>query len=178
MSTTVDASLQRMERDRQRAEAAFWDYYNLGVGRTIKALYEDYTSDERKQDPTVPSRHKNDLSRWRREYEWDKRIFDLEREALERDAQSYNKVRLARLNKLATYSADAVDTLHRLATNSTGKVPERIQLAAADSILNRIGVSEKTTTAPAESATNAPPPPPAPDAPASEWERYYSTYKN
>jgi HrpA-like RNA helicase len=165
----------RAERDRQRAEAAFLDYIRAKdhyqkPKYTVAALWQFYQEFPER----AVTKHKPDLSRWRKEYDWDKRALEMDRKLRETELKDLEKLRRFRIDHLASYSGDAVETMHEVMVDPN--VNPRVRLAAAELALALIGISPKRSESNDENAVTEPPPPDA-DAPEDEQLRYYASQK-
>jgi hypothetical protein len=176
VSSAIERERQRLERDRARAEAAFLDYIrakeHYGSPKySVANLWRYYMEFP---DRAV-TKHKPDLSRWRKDYDWDHRAFEYERKLREAELKDLEKIRKLRLDRIAAVvSDDAVTTLHELITDEN--VPPRVRYQACELALALIGVAPlKGDPLPADDTTD--PPPPAPDASEEEMQRYYAQKK-
>lgn len=137
---------ERAQRDAERAEVAFWDYYHQGPSRSLAQLLRDYIEQAKENGPaSVPTRHKPKLTEWRRLYQWDERCAELEAKSNQKAQLDYEAVRLARLDDLARLSSLAVHALEDLLKREQTQDP--VRLRAVEAVLNRLGLTEKNANA-------------------------------
>lgn len=168
----------RQERDRQRAEIAFWDFYNMGPQRSLTGLFRHYVAlaKDPKEAERVPSRSKSTLERWRKQYEWDARCAQEDSRRIESERRDFDQLRRHRLEDLIDLSVEAVKTLKTMLTHE--EVPWREKRQAAETILDRVGISPRKATSdtPAKAPQNLPVPTPN-EATEQDWMTYYEQLK-
>jgi len=175
MSAKDERQRLREEQDRQRAEMAFWDFYNLGPQRSLNALFRYYVAEGRAGNTRIPTRNKATLERWRKQYEWDKRAAEEDAKKIESVRRDFDELRRNRLEDLIDLSVQAIDTLREILSNPD--VPWRDKRQAAETILDRVGLTAKRAEAQADEQKNNHLAPPDPNASQDVWATYYEMIK-
>ncbi|CCF85851.1 hypothetical protein [Nitrolancea hollandica] len=155
----------REQRDRLRQERAFEDYWKLGTKRSVEALFRQYVAQAREQGrDTVPTLHKPDLTRWRRDYGWDERVSKRVQQQLDDDRERYEAIRKEALDQLHGLIPQALQALGEILQDRTNNAT---RLRAVDAVLARANLEQS----PQEAAPQAPQLPQRPPENASEEEK-------
>jgi len=156
-----------------RREKAFEDYWALGPNRSIRALLRRYQEIAKTEGlAAVPTLSKEQIYRWAKIDEWDKR-------ALERDRRVYRKAqiqieegRAGAFKVLGDYVGFALKVLEEILT---GQEPAsaQVKLQAAKLVLELAGIKVEPEKEEKKEDLPKLPPPPGPDASLSDFEEYY-----
>lgn len=141
-----------MKRRRRRSESepllrerAFNDFLLLGDRRSINALYEQYKEQAAANGPlTVPTLNRNELYRWAREDEWDRRVAEMTREEIESQRRDYAAVRRKTMDDLADLQPHATSKLHWILTSEDPSITPTHLLRAIELALDRFGITNKS----------------------------------
>ena len=162
-------------RESALAEIAYSDYLNLGPNRTLSALLAFYKRVALEDGPDrAPSRNRAKLTEWRKKYRWDERARQEDEAEVQSARRDLTRVRRQAIEDLADLHPLAIEVYRTLLTSPSVEAKEKRM--AADSVLNRIGVTEKPArdNASAEAIIS----PPAHDASDAELEQWLSIKPN
>lgn len=128
-----------------RREQAFRDFCNLeadGVKPNPNALYYKYRDMNREHPELrgqIPTTNRSTVYEWCNEDRWRERYREMKVQQADVHAKKYDKIRESSYGKLVSFQGDALDALLDLVKHSGDS---KVRLAAAESILDRTGLSK------------------------------------
>lgn len=163
----------RAESLSARRQKAFEDYWALGPNRSIKALLRRYQEIAKEEGPqAVPTLSREQIYRWARKDEWEKRALERDRRVYRRAQVEIEEARAGAFKALGSYVSYALRVLEDILTGEE-KASAQVKLAAARLVLELAGI--KASEGKEEKKEELPnlPPPPGPDASLADFEDYY-----
>lgn len=135
----------RPESEALLRERAYTDFLQMGIRRSVNGLLESYKVRAAEQGPaTVPTLNRSELYRWAREDGWDTRVAEHDSAQLVAQRRSYDQTQRQLLDSLADLSPLAVGKIHWVLTSDDAKITPTHLLRAAELIVDRLGVTNKT----------------------------------
>lgn len=139
---------RRVESKALLRERAFHDFLTMGARRSVNALLESYKKRALEEGPTsVPTLNRTEIYRWAREDEWDERVAEADREEIASERRDYESTRRQRMDDLADLSVHAVEKVRWVLTENSPKITPTHLLRAAELVLDRFGITNKTAAA-------------------------------
>lgn len=138
---------RRAESEPLLRERAYNDFLLLGDRRSVNALYHQYREESLKVGPSnVPTLNRNELYRWAREDEWDRRVSEATMEEIESQRRDYEAVRRKTMDDLADLQPHATSKLQWVLTADDARITPTHILRAVELTLDRFGLTSRSAS--------------------------------
>lgn len=134
--------------DKVKRERAFELYYQsggIGKKRSIEGLWKSWVAEVRDDPsvrPNVPTLNRETIYKWSKEDDWIQRAADRDQGVTEKLRESYEEARERGFNDMNLMIPKAVETL----VDAMDNAAYREKIAAANSLLDRVGLIPLTKT--------------------------------
>jgi hypothetical protein len=117
------------------------DYYNMGPQRSINGLFNQYkTKSKTDGRESVPTLHRPDLTRWRKDHNWDDWCIARTEQELEQDRKVTRQRRERALNQLTLLTDSSIAALKEIISDHSA--PPQVRVKAADLVLAKVIIQE------------------------------------
>lgn len=169
MDEERDLALDPNAAKEARAEVAFKDYLLMAPQRSVGGLLKEYQEKSRTFGRgAVPTTNRTTIFEWSKQYRWAERAAEHDKRVAQADAKSYDMLRTLRFDNLFELSDGAIKAMRELIEDSGTRAD--VRLKAAQTVLDRIGVTENLIqhAEPAQKKADVPDPE-ASDEVLQEW---------
>ena len=136
-----DVMLNETTAEEARAEVAFKRYLLMAPKRSVDALLSQFQEEARQFGRgSVPTTNRTTIYKWAKQYKWTERAAEHDKRIVQADTKSYDMLRSLRFDNLFELSESAVSALRQLIEEP--KTRADVRLKAAQTVLDRIGVTE------------------------------------
>jgi hypothetical protein len=117
------------------------DYFNMGPQRSINGLFNQYKTKSKVEGrQSVPTLHRPDLTKWRKEHHWDDWCVARTEQELEQDRKVTRQRRERALNQLTLLTDSSIAALQDIITDRSA--PPAVRVKAADLVLAKVIIQD------------------------------------